>query len=308
MDWSETDWGLYIEFSIEGMRHTLILLLMRLIDRPLGITQMQKLAFLAQHYNGVSITSDFVAHKFGPWSASVQQYAEVACHQGLLDFSYDMNGNKKYWVSKQGEDKIQDAEISCDNYESLLDIARTIGDLPTRQLIKFVYQQFPEWTHNSTIKDRIDTLPSAQWNQGFAPANELFTTDEGCVVPESPRGEWVEERSHNHDHHENERILGSDLFSAFIAEKLSNAHEVLGEAMTSCLVPVVMSLQGLLGLMFKMLGGLMGSDPGIAQIENMTTMLLQIKAMVAPTGVSPNAAILEWVEDMLDFFTEYQGN
>ena len=152
----------------------LLLLLIRLTEQPLGRTKIQKLLFLAEQ-GEIEIVDDFKPYKFGPWSSNVQEQINVAESYGYLHSDTDRRGNKTYWVSKAGEEYINERiPLSCDEYLPLLQIAKRYGGLSTETLVRMIYQQFPDWTERSTIRNKVNTIDKGTWDQSFKSASEYF--------------------------------------------------------------------------------------------------------------------------------------
>jgi hypothetical protein len=147
-----------------------------------GITRLEKLIFLLERETPLSkqLTeqADFRSHNFGPFSAKVYQAVDTLSAARLLEDSADASDSiEDYWELEKviGEDlsdpyatrKFALTERGRRYYEALIsELPRSteetlkqfkdkFGALPLRQLVRYVYQRYPQFTDKSLIKDEI---------------------------------------------------------------------------------------------------------------------------------------------------------
>jgi uncharacterized protein len=147
-----------------------------------GITRLEKLVFLAERETPIrawlSERGDFTSHRFGPFSSKVYQAADKLAAAGLLkDSKLRADTTEDDWETGNlviGSDSAtyvtRDFELTERGqryYQALLQelpteaeglIGRFKGafaSMPLRQLVRYVYQRYPEFTDRSEIKDDI---------------------------------------------------------------------------------------------------------------------------------------------------------
>ncbi len=135
-----------------------------------GITKLQKLLFLVEEETeffkeyGDELAFEFTAHKMGPFSQHV--YEEIRFLQQLKAIETEpMPGepddealtNKVFHISPKGE-KIA-VELSNrleDKYDDeLRKLVEEYNSMELRELLRYVYKEYPAFTTESEIKDEI---------------------------------------------------------------------------------------------------------------------------------------------------------
>lgn len=151
-------------------------------NRIEGITRLEKLIFLLEQETpiGGQFTEDpeFESHNFGPFSAKVYQAVDVLVAAGLLRDSAELSpSTEDSWEAKElvGTVSVDPyatrnfdlTELGCKYYEALIrvlpegtestlsDFKARFGALPLRQLIRYVYKKYPDYTEKSVIGDEI---------------------------------------------------------------------------------------------------------------------------------------------------------
>ena len=146
-----------------------------------GITRLEKLVFLLQKESeiGSFLTEDpgYRADNFGPFSVKVYQAVETLAAAELIKDSAELSqstedawetshlvGNetdpyatRNFTLTTRGE-KYYSAlinELPSDAEKVLAQFKTRFAPLPLRQLIRYVYTKYPEFTHKSLIKDDI---------------------------------------------------------------------------------------------------------------------------------------------------------
>ena len=147
-----------------------------------GITRLEKLIFLVEHETDLRTLltehADFEAYNFGPFSGKVYQAVDTLVAAGLLEDSAELASSRDdSWeaekvVGTQPADPYATRNFALTDRgrkyykaliaelppltEKLLEQFKTrFGALPLRQLIRYVYKKYPDFTKNSLIKDEI---------------------------------------------------------------------------------------------------------------------------------------------------------
>ena len=146
-----------------------LLSIMNILEGIYGKTRIQKIIFLVQQeIIGTDIFS-FRAHHYGPFSKSL-----AICFEELIELKLlDIKENKQreidhYIITKDGRNKILNIDISIENkslikYLNVLDnvikrnseIIRQWNFESSKKLLKKVYQEYPDFTGNSLIRDEV---------------------------------------------------------------------------------------------------------------------------------------------------------
>ncbi|MBV9193881.1 MAG: hypothetical protein JO168_07015 [Solirubrobacterales bacterium] len=147
-----------------------------------GITRLEKLTFLIERETPIrawmSERGDFRSHRFGPFSEKVYRAADQLATAGLLSDSKAISespddgweaGNvvigsdadpyitRDFELTGLGH-RYYDAllrELPAGAEATLVEFKQRFGVLPLRQLVRYVYQRYPEYTDRSEIKDDI---------------------------------------------------------------------------------------------------------------------------------------------------------
>ena len=151
-----------------------------LSGRIKGITRMEKLIFLLEKETqiGELLTEDpeFHAHNFGPFSSKIYQAVETLEAAELIQEKINYSGstddtwetvnivgedapfaNREFTLTDRGRRYFQ---VLCKGLEeSVLEEVSRIKDrfasIPLRQLVRYVYTKYPEYTEKSIIKEEI---------------------------------------------------------------------------------------------------------------------------------------------------------
>ena len=152
-----------------------------LAGRLKGVTRLEKLMFLIEQETNISDViqeeMDFTAHNFGPFSAKIYQMLDVlAAAQLVKDSSKPSDSTEDSWevseviggpidpfatrdfeLTERGRRYYQAliAELPRRVETDLSKFKDRFGKLPLRQLVRYVYQNYPDYTENSVIKDEI---------------------------------------------------------------------------------------------------------------------------------------------------------
>lgn len=150
-------------------------------DRIEGITRLEKMLFLLERESDVSglLTEDaeFRPDNFGPFSVKVYHQVDVLAAAGLVtDSSALSNSTEDTWESnvvlgldpdpyatrditltplgkRYYQRLLQDLPEGTE--EELSDLKDRFGGLPLRQLVRYVYKRYPEFTGKSIIRESV---------------------------------------------------------------------------------------------------------------------------------------------------------
>lgn len=151
-------------------------------NRIQGVTRLEKLIFLLERETSVGkqLAEDpnFESHNFGPFSEKVYQAVDVLVAAGLLQDSAQLSrSTEDTWESEQVVGTVQAdpyatrnftltdrgrkyyqaliTELPRDTESTLAGFKARFGQLPLRQLVRYVYKKYPDFTEKSIIRDSI---------------------------------------------------------------------------------------------------------------------------------------------------------
>lgn len=146
-----------------------------------GVTRLEKLIFLLERETParewLTDLADFRSHRFGPFSSRIYQAVNKLVAAGLVEDSAQKSSseaesweasnligdgsrpytNRSFTLTPVGReyyaallrDLPTDAEPTLERFKN------KFGALPLRQLVRYVYQRYPEFTDKSEIRDDI---------------------------------------------------------------------------------------------------------------------------------------------------------
>jgi hypothetical protein len=147
-----------------------------------GVTRLEKLVFLLEREtpvrSWVTETADFRSDKFGPFSAKIYKAVETLSAYDLLEDSARVSDSEEdRWeaINVLGDDledpyttrTFQLTERGLRYYAALIKLLppdaedillrfkERFATLPLRQLVRYVYERYPEFTDKSEIRDQI---------------------------------------------------------------------------------------------------------------------------------------------------------
>ena len=148
-----------------------------------GITRLEKLIFLLERetpvQNWMTEKADFRSWKFGPFSSKVYEAADTLSAAGMIrDSARSAGSSEDRWealnalVDERDLDPYTTRTFELTErgrryYDALLSelpggAAKTLADfknrfarLPLRQLVRYVYERYPQYTDKSEIRDEI---------------------------------------------------------------------------------------------------------------------------------------------------------
>ena len=153
-------------------------------DRIDGITRLEKLLFLLERETDVghSLTEDlgFEAHNFGPFSSKTYQMIPILSAAGLVTDSSELadTTDDTWEYQKLIDDTAWDDDPYATRDVALTDLGKRyyralleelpdgtedelrrfktrFASIPLRQLVRYVYQKYPEFTGKSLIRQDI---------------------------------------------------------------------------------------------------------------------------------------------------------
>lgn len=153
-------------------------------NRVEGITRLEKLLFLLERETtvGEHMTEDpdFRPYNFGPFSAKIYQMIPILSAAGLItdsatisettddtweyreliedsDWDEDPYSTRNLELTEMGQryySALLD-DLPDDTQDELRQFKTRFGSLPLRQLVRYVYQKYPDFTVNSVIRDAV---------------------------------------------------------------------------------------------------------------------------------------------------------
>lgn len=148
-----------------------------------GVTRLEKLIFLLERETPVqdwmTEKADFRSWKFGPFSSKVYEAADTLAAAGMIrDSATDARTAEDRWESLNALVDEEDldpyttrtfelTERGANYYAALLrelppeteqvvrEFKRRFARLPLRQLVRYVYERYPQFTDQSEIRDQI---------------------------------------------------------------------------------------------------------------------------------------------------------
>ena len=154
----------------------------QLSGRVNGITRLEKLVFLIEQEGDLDAflaeTAEFEPHNFGPFSKKIYQavetleayellveenaYADTSDdtweNESIIGLEEPINYSERKFVLTEKGRKYYDAlvsEVPPDIPHKVGQLKDRFGALPLRQLLRFVYTRYEDYTTESVIKDQI---------------------------------------------------------------------------------------------------------------------------------------------------------
>jgi hypothetical protein len=146
-----------------------------------GVTRLEKLIFLLEREtparDWMTEKADFRSWRFGPFSSKVYEAADTLSVAGLIRDSASTAGSSEdrwealnalidevdpyttrtFELTERGQRYYEALlEVLPEGAENALEDFKTkFGLLPLRQLVRYVYEQYPQFTDKSEIRDEI---------------------------------------------------------------------------------------------------------------------------------------------------------
>lgn len=140
-----------------GPTEIILLLLAITPDKPIkGKTMMMKQAFLTEKQLTFDIEDlEFVGHRFGPHSFLVENILKNMEFLNLIE-KKGTNKNPKYFLSERGNEraiKILNT-LNATELKQLKEFRIGCDELGTDGMLRFVYNNYPDYINESIIKRR----------------------------------------------------------------------------------------------------------------------------------------------------------
>ena len=157
-------------------RYATLLLLLKHMGFVNGRVQFQKLIFLLEKNYHIKTEYDFIPFKFGPYCQVVQQDI-----QHLIDYGYieheevEKTGSEvlhRYQITEYGEQYLLENDFGEIYDQVIQDLCYDFKNYILRQLIEYVYDNYPEFTTHSQIKEEYFNLKPKQ--EDFTSADKLL--------------------------------------------------------------------------------------------------------------------------------------
>jgi len=141
-----------------------------------GRVQFQKLIFLLEKNYHIKTEYNFIPFKFGPYCQVVQQDI-----QHLIDYGYieheevEKTGSEvlhRYQITEYGEQYLLENDFGEIYDQVIQDLCYDFKNYSLRQLIEYVYDNYPEFTTHSQIKEKYFNLKPKQ--EDFTSADKLL--------------------------------------------------------------------------------------------------------------------------------------
>jgi hypothetical protein len=145
-----------------------------------GITRLEKLAFLIEKERTpewLTEEGDFVSHNFGPFSSKIYKAVDTLVAADLLQDSEsfapstedaweteniigaptDPYATRNFELTERGRRYYEAllADLPDGVEDELSEFKKRFAALPLRQLIRYVYERYPDFTDKSIIRDDV---------------------------------------------------------------------------------------------------------------------------------------------------------
>jgi uncharacterized protein YwgA len=153
--------------SLRIYRQKWIILILHVLKSVRGRTRLIKLLFLLRREIGMRKGNyfRFEAGNYGPFSKEIIADVEELEKKGFIsikketlknEFSEDEKISYEFSLTTKGENLIQEAleDLPPDTLQKLQKL-RPFNDMPLLELLKYVYERYPEFIRNSVIVEKI---------------------------------------------------------------------------------------------------------------------------------------------------------
>ncbi|MHA1866281.1 MAG: hypothetical protein ACTSWZ_07230, partial [Candidatus Heimdallarchaeaceae archaeon] len=144
-------------------RYATLLLILKHMGYVNGRVQFQKLIFLLEKNYHINTGYDFIPFKFGPYCQTIQEDI-----QHLVDYGYleqeeieKSSGEKlhRYQITEYGEQFLLENDFGEIYDQVIQDLCYDFKNYSVRQLIEYVYENYPEYTIHSQIRKKFHPKP-----------------------------------------------------------------------------------------------------------------------------------------------------
>ncbi|MHA1399158.1 MAG: hypothetical protein ACTSQE_02240 [Candidatus Heimdallarchaeaceae archaeon] len=157
-------------------RNLILLTLLKHAGYISGRVQLQKLIFLLENNYGLETGYKFIAFKYGPYCQAIQEDLEYLIEYGYVYHKEEQIDEKetvhKYQITEYGEQYLLENEVPELYDQVIQDLCLDFKNYSLRQLIEYVYENYPEYIVKSKVKDKY-YKPQPQL-EDFTPANAIL--------------------------------------------------------------------------------------------------------------------------------------
>lgn len=157
-------------------RYSTLLLLLKHMGYVNGRVQFQKLLFLLEKNYHINTGYDFIPFKFGPYCQVIQEDIQHLDDYGYIEHEeVEKAGGEilhRYQITDHGEQYLLENDFG-DIYDQVIqDLCYDFNNYSLRQLVEYVYENYPEYTAHSQIKEQFFHPKPKQ--EDFASADTLL--------------------------------------------------------------------------------------------------------------------------------------
>jgi len=157
-------------------RYATLLLLLKHIGYVNGRVQFQKLLFLLEKNYHIDTGYNFIPFKFGPYCQAIQEDIQHLDDYGYIEHEeVEKAGGEilhRYQITDHGEQYLLENDFG-DIYDQVIqDLCYDFKNYSLRQLVEYVYDNYPEYTVHSQIKEQF--LHPKPKQENFTSADTLL--------------------------------------------------------------------------------------------------------------------------------------
>ncbi len=140
-------------------RYATLLLLLKHMGFVNGRVQFQKFLFLLEKNYHINTGYDFIPFKFGPFCQIIQEDIQHLDDYGYIEHEeVEKAGGEflhRYQITDHGEQYLLENDFG-DIYDQVIqDLCYDFKNYSLRQLVEYVYENYPEFTIHSQIKEQF---------------------------------------------------------------------------------------------------------------------------------------------------------
>jgi len=117
--------------------------------------KLQKIFFLLEKEKNINLGLDFKPYLFGPYSEKLQDALYELANKGLVKINYEDVKNLAGVTIGYKESYELAENIKIDVSEDILTFFRQWVKKSRNEILKYVYEKYPEYSEYSIIKDKI---------------------------------------------------------------------------------------------------------------------------------------------------------
>jgi len=138
-------------------RYSTLLLLLKHMGFINGRVQFQKLLFLLEKNYHIQTGYEFIPFKYGPYCQLIQEDIQHLTDYGYIEHEeIEKSGSEllhRYQITEYGEQYLLENDFGDIYNQVIQDLCYDFRTYGLRQLIEYVYENYPEYTTHSTIKN-----------------------------------------------------------------------------------------------------------------------------------------------------------